>query len=573
MKRFPWLKLRKKTEPELPVEPPIWLGNRSNGEYFHYQTPREKLIRKLILERAEEGARRLGIDRREFLASTAGMATTLAVFNLVGCSSNTNSSSSKLGAGGYGPIGSGGAGGGLGGGAPGTGGAGVMGGAGGPSGAGGSTSSSGSGGTTSSSSGGTSSSASGGHPEGGYYDAGRDHLDAGEHCEVALDPTKEFIFDIQTHHFSDRAAMGPYGTFIAILPQARCGKATQVCFERNEYVRQMFLNSDTTVSVLSGIPATDDLNPITNEEIVQSRDIIDMMAGGSQRVVNHCMVLPNYEQQKQFDGMQHIKETFGVGAWKCYTPWGPNGTGYYLDDMDTGIPFIQRGIQLGVKLFCSHKGVPLPTFDTVHTNPRDIGVVAKMFPDANFIIYHSAYQHGGSAAEGPYVDGGTTGVNSLITSLKMNGVGPGSNVYGELGTTWFAVMNDPNQAAHVLGKLLLYLGENNVVWGTDSIWYGSPQPQIEAFLRFNISAQFQQMYGYPALTDDIKRKILGLNSARLYGVDPTARRCAIQASQVQSLKLELDGEFGPRRWALERPPITTRREFLQLLRSHKGMPG
>jgi uncharacterized protein len=171
------------------------------------------------------------------------------------------------------------------------------------------------------------------------------------------------------------------------------------------------------------------------------------------------------------------------------------------------------------------------------------------------------------------MDGGMTGVNSLITSLKTNGVGPGGNVYGELGTTWFSVMNDPNQAAHVLGKLLLYLGENNVVWGTDSIWYGSPQPQIEAFLRFQISAQYQQMYGYPALTDDIKRKIMGLNSARLYGIDANARRCAIQASQVQSLKLELDGEFGPRRWAYEKPPITTRREFFQLLRSHKGMPG
>src|SRR5215831_12788236 len=107
MKRLPWFRLRKKTEPELPVEPPVWLGNRSNGEYFHQQTPREKLIRKLILERAEEGARRLGIDRREFLASSAGMATTLAVFNLVGCSSN--SQSSRSGAGGYGPFGSGGA--------------------------------------------------------------------------------------------------------------------------------------------------------------------------------------------------------------------------------------------------------------------------------------------------------------------------------------------------------------------------------------------------------------------------------------------------------------------------------
>jgi hypothetical protein len=134
-------------------------------------------------------------------------------------------------------------------------------------------------------------------------------------------------------------------------------------------------------------------------------------------------------------------------------------------------------------------------------------------------------------------------------------------------------MNDTTQSAHVLGKLLVHFGEDNVVWGTDSVWYGAPQAQIDAFRRFQISTQFQQQYGYPALTDAIKRKIFGLNAAKVYGIDPTATRCAIQASQVALLKQRLDEEFGPWRWAMDRPPIRTRRQFLDFIRMNRGMPG
>ena len=64
----------------------------------------------------------------------------------------------------------------------------------------------------------------------------------------------------------------------------------------------------------------------------------------------------------------------------------------------------------------------------------------------------------------------------------------------------------PVQAAHVLGKLLSRLGEDRVLWGTDSVWYGPPQTQIMAFRAFEISAGFQHRYGYPALTDAVKAK-------------------------------------------------------------------
>jgi len=67
-----------------------------------------------------------------------------------------------------------------------------------------------------------------------------------------------------------------------------------------------------------------------------------------------------------------------------------------------------------------------------------------------------------------------------VSSLRGNEVAPNSNVYAELGTTWRIAMRNPDQAALVLGKLLVHVGENNVLWGTDSIWYGSPQDQIHS---------------------------------------------------------------------------------------------
>jgi hypothetical protein len=100
-------------------------------------------------------------------------------------------------------------------------------------------------------------------------------------------------------------------------------------------------------------------------------------------------------------------------------------------------------------------------------------------------------------------------------------------------------MGSPDQAAHVLGKLLVAVGEDNILWGTDSIWYGSPQDQIQAFRAFEISAEFQERFGYPPLTPDVKRKILGGNAARLYGVDPAEAACAFSHDELVTARQEL----------------------------------
>lgn len=589
MKRDAWLKFRKKSQPEVELEPPFWLGSHSNGEYFHAQTPQERLIRRLILERADASARKHGIDRRQFLASSMGVATSLSVINWVaGCSSSGRGSAGSpavmAGSGSAGRSGIAGS-------------AAISGAAGGPApgraaspsssfgGRGGVGGSAGSAGRAETLDAGTVQPDDDGGGVGGRYSTG-DPMDPECSAEMMLDPKNEFVFDMQTHHV-DRIVTDDYRNFFMIYPeQANCGKGLPGCFLRDEYINLMFLQSNTSVAMLSAVPALDSDQPLTNAEIAASRDYINQLAR-SERVLIQGQVLPNYRMQEQLEGMQRLVEQNKINCWKVHTEWGPANTwgnapdGYWLDDPMIGIPFIEQARKTGVKIFCCHKGVAAPLFNAEFCSPRDIGPVAKMFPDTSWVVYHSAYLYEpllgvNILPEGPYVDGSMRGVDSLVTTLEENGIKPNQNVYAELGSCWNLVMPDPTAAAHTIGKLLLAVGENNLLWGSDAIWTAKPQPYVDAFWNFEITPQFQERYGYPALTKDLKRKVLGLNAARLFDVDPTKRRCEIDRGQLANLNRTMRGEFGALGYIGQKPlGPTTRREFMQLgkWREHWKTPG
>jgi predicted TIM-barrel fold metal-dependent hydrolase len=514
MARFDWLRRRKKTSPELPCEPPFPLGGRSNGEYFTPESTRERRARDLILRLADEKARRLGLERREFLASALGMATSLWVVNLVGCgdSGEAGGASGNAGAGGYGGI-----------------------------------------------------------PDAALQD--------GDLACQLLDLSDWFVFDVQTHHVNPqgswRQTNSVWELFLSTLPQASCGLDSVECFGYAQYVEKIFIDSVTAVAALTAVPTAMCTptrqsgcgNPLENQEIAQTRELVNALAK-SQRVVNHCMVTPNVEHDAQLEMMEQVHAERGVAAWKCYTQFSTTGSGFWLDDPSFGLPFIEKARSLGVKRICVHKGLPFAGLDPLYASAEDIGRVAKLFPDVSFLVYHSAYGALGGQTEGAYDAANPIGVDTLIKSLEQNAIAPNTNVYAELGSTWREIMANPLEAQHVIGKLLKYVGENNVLWGTDCIWYGSPQPLIESFRALTISDELQAQYGYPALTDELKRRILGLNAAAVYGVDPNAARCQIEQSDLASAKLELDAELGPRRWAFQQPfGPKNRREFLELIRS------
>ncbi len=130
-------------------------------------------------------------------------------------------------------------------------------------------------------------------------------------------------------------------------------------------------------------------------------------------------------------------------------------------------------------------------------------------------------------------------------------------------------MREPDIAAHIIGKLVKHIGEKNVLYGSDCIWYGSPQDQIQAFRTFQISDEFQEKYGYAKMTSELRARILGLNAARPYGIDvdevlKRSRRDVIQHRRTEN-RINPDPHFltfGP----------TNRRELLANLKARGGSP-
>jgi predicted TIM-barrel fold metal-dependent hydrolase len=350
----------------------------------------------------------------------------------------------------------------------------------------------------------------------------------------------EFIFDVQTHMVEPdgpwrRARPGAMG-WLAQTPQGKCGEADPVrCFDAQHFVKEVFLDSDTDMAVLSFVPEMPEMNPLSLKEAARVREVVAALGPG-RRLLLHAMVVPNADAAAgELRRMEESHRTYGIAAWKVYTQWGPNRVGWWLDDPQVGVPFIEQARRLGVKTICIHKGLSFDGYEPRYAACDDVGRVAKKYPDVTFIIYHSGIE--ARRPEGPYDPRrADRGVDSLVKSLLDNGIGPNQNVYAELGSTWRLVMRDPTQAAHTLGKLLRYVGPKRVLWGTDSIWYGSPQDQIQALRAFQISQEFQDRYGYPALTPELKADIFGRSAAPVYGIDPSQARRRAEGDAVSRLR-------------------------------------
>ena len=372
---------------------------------------------------------------------------------------------------------------------------------------------------------------------GGFFDVAADAALDRQLARVQVGAAKdEFIFDVQGH-FIDT----PKGN----------AKGPEV------FIKDVFMDSDTDMMVLSFVPSTRDAEPVTIQAADAVRRIVEKLEG-THRLLLHGRVNPN--QAGDLETMDELKERWGVSAWKTYTQYGPGGRGYFLTD-DVGVRFVEKARALGVKVICIHKGLPFGQRSYEHSQCSDIGPIAKRFPDVKFLIYHSGFVS--SLAEQPYdPDAKRDGIDTLVHSLLESGVKPGSNVYAELGSTWRFLMRDPEQAAHAMGKLIRYCGEDNVLWGTDSIWYGSPQDQIQAFRAFQIAPALRAKHGYPEITPALRAKIFGLNGARVYGLSAAEVKKFAGRDRVAREKAAY----------LERPDPhfmtygpKTRREFLSLL--------
>jgi len=298
------------------------------------------------------------------------------------------------------------------------------------------------------------------------------------------------VVDVQTHlvrpsRITTDSAAALLGFLRMVEPERWRDPIDPELLSAPAWASCVFAGSETSVALLTSPPGLDGAGVIDNADIAAAREVVDRYAGTG-RVLTHAIVHPNAGPD-ELERMGEWSTRLRPAGWKVYTLWDPPGGptgGWYLDD-DVGAAFLDRVRELGPRIVCAHKGLagPVPSLAPAAASPRDIGPVAVAYPDIDFVVYHSGYDIDPGHEEGAHDADPQRGVSRLVSSLATAGVKPGANVWAELGSTWSLILRRPEEAAHVLGKLLLAVGEDRILWGTDSVWYGPPQPLIDAFRR------------------------------------------------------------------------------------------
>jgi uncharacterized protein len=366
-------------------------------------------------------------------------------------------------------------------------------------------------------------------------------------------PKHQFIFDIQTHHVDvsrkwyDNTAQGKsmLAFFQLLRPFAGGPEKSLELLNRAHYVKEVFGDSDTVMAVISGVPTREwNKNPLPPDQMVATREYVNGLAG-SRRVLSHGLLRPNLGKP-EFEEMERQVKKLRIDAWKMYTGAEIGERAWFMDDEKVAYPFWERTRKLGIRNLCVHKGLPLGAFNEKACMPLDLEKAARDFPDLNFIVYHSGYRGTGFLARGtgdrvtdPKNDNPQEipWISEIFRILRRN---PKiRNIYFELGSTFQQLSaSNPVRCLHMLGQMIQTAGADHILWGTDSIWGGSPQSQIERLRRLKMTDELMNKYKYPELTDTIKNQIFGLNAARLFNVDVKAQRNAIKADRLTGIRQE-----------------------------------
>lgn len=364
----------------------------------------------------------------------------------------------------------------------------------------------------------------------------------------------QFIMDMHTHFLRDdtrlegfvrmREGVGQTGW----NPQLT-GPQTIEHLKFDNYFKEVFLDSDTKIALISSAPSDDARDWfLTNEQMAAARTRVNSQAGGK-RLMTHAIFTPGAPAWlEQLDASLTLKPdsvkgyTVGDNTHKDTSryPWR-------MDDEAVAYKGYERMVKAGVKNVCVHKGLfgkataerfpnLLPFADV-----RDVAKAAKDWPQLNFIIYHSAYRLGDPAEALAEFDrtGRIEWVSDLAEIPERHGV---NNVYGDLGQVFAQTMvAEPRICAALMGTLVRGLGADHVCWGSDAVWTGSPQWQIEGLRRLEIPEDMQRKHGFEPLgaADGlVKTAIFGGNNARLYGVDVPSTSTKLAGDRFAAIKAD-----------------------------------
>lgn len=388
-----------------------------------------------------------------------------------------------------------------------------------------------------------------------------------------------FIMDVQTH-FTNGAALR-FRNVEFIRNMGFQLKDDPESYSFGNFVKELFLDSETSMIVISGVPGKE-LTRGADGKVLEGAARTPGLGGkilpswlmsarkkeinelaNCQRALCQGNCAPNHYWDRArnaadlpalFEQMEREVKVYGIDSWKwyCHTDPGRSGNGFKLDDEKLAYPFYEKSKKLGMKIFSVHKGYASQSILLGHlANPADVEKAALDHPELTFIIYHSALKH--DPREPAFNRKGffdpTTGDfawHDVLMKIKQRNPGM-TNVYPEIGSAFGSLaIQHPEMCMHLMGKNIKYYGVDHVIWGTDCLWWGSPQWVIDAFKRFQISDELCEKFGYSKLTKDDKAKIFGLNAAKIYGVDVNAQRKALPNDALERLKVAYHEHGGQR---------------------------
>jgi hypothetical protein len=457
----------------------------SNGEFNPLpQTPDQQRVEARIIALAGELGPRHGMDRRQFLASSAGMAAAFLAMNEV-----------------FGPL---------------------------------------------------------------FDVAPAEAADPGLATQRASGLAGQFIVDAQTHFVRDDFNQPDLLGLAKYAKQhwnpALVGENSLARFKFENYLKEIFVDSDTKVALLSGAPFDDPTwNLLTNDQIAMARAAINRIAG-SRRLLAHAVFTP--KRPGWMDEVDRAIGTLKPDSWKGYTigdPLFPSKLGSYwwLDDEKLVYPFYAKIAKAGITTVCIHKGLLPADYEKSwpgvweYASVRDVAKAARDWPQLNFVMYHAALRPFMEAPDAALAEFERTGRIKWATDLAeipaKHGVG---NVYAEIGTAFAScAVASPRYAAALLGTLIRGMGADHVIWGSDSVWYGSPQWQIEALRRLEIPADMQKKHGFAPLGPAdglVKSAIFAGNSSRLYKLDQRVAQRVLSRDTIAAIKAEYVAMGGAR---------------------------
>ena len=366
----------------------------------------------------------------------------------------------------------------------------------------------------------------------------------------------QFVFDAQTHFvredYGQKALLGLAQFAKAHWNPALENETDLTRFMFANYLKEIFVDSDTKVALLSGAPVDDPFNMfLTNDQIAAARASVNRIAG-SRRMLAHSIIQPM--MPGFLDEVDRAIESLKPDSWKGYTIGDPifltkKGSNWRLDDEKLVYPFYEKAVKAGLTVVCIHKGLLPADYEQSwpeiwkHATVWDLGKAAREWSQITFVIYHSALRPFVELPDQSLAQFESTGRIDWVTDLAeipaKHGV---KNVYAELGTCFAnTAVTHPRLAAALLGTLIKGLGVEKVLWGTDSVWWGSPQWQIEALRRLEIPEDMQRKHGFVPLgpaDGPVKTAIFAGNASRMYKLDPASVRGDIRNDHIAEMRRE-----------------------------------